>query len=120
MVVSTMDWRVSLRYVLPERTAKPLKNWSSDNVPQSSSGSVITEREKVFGRKAASPVLGTSCFSVPSGHLWNWGGFEECAAREVKKSRVRAEETLQTSEGHETIYFTRTKPSHYYTVIRAN
>nr|GME15754.1 nudix hydrolase 1-like [Ipomoea batatas] len=57
---------------------------SSDKVPKVAVAVFILKGEKVLvGKRLAG--AGTSCFSVPSGHLEFGEVFEECAAREVKE-----------------------------------
>nr|GMD25491.1 nudix hydrolase 1-like [Ipomoea batatas] len=70
---------------------------SSDKVPKVAVAVFILKGEKVLvGKRLAG--AGTSCFSVPSGHLEFGEVFEECAAREH-------------------VFHNEAKPSHYVVLL---
>nr|GLL34039.1 nudix hydrolase 1-like [Ipomoea trifida] len=89
---------------------------SSDNVPKVAVAVFILKGEKVLvGKRLAG--AGTSCFSVPSGHLEFGEVFEECAAREVMEEAGLELKNIQTLKVINHVFHNEAKPSHYVVLL---
>nr|GMD28534.1 nudix hydrolase 1-like [Ipomoea batatas] len=89
---------------------------NSDKVPKVAVAVFILKGEKVLvGQRLAG--AGTSCFSVPSGHLEFGEGFEECAAREVMEEAGLELKNIETLKVINHVFHNEAKPSHYVVLL---